>query len=584
MSEALFIVLLIFLLAAVFALVNFARKKESELKKEKEESQRRLYEVSILKEIGERAGYSLDVEQILQIISGSLHQFIDYSVVSYIVILPNKLKLSTHLEQSVDHGFLKNLKDRMIASLSALGDKKFDDIAVEELVSGAIIVDTIPQQVGSFFNIPLVIGGNLAGLLTVAHMEKGLYKEADMTILYKITNQASQAVSRLEEVVKIEQGKLNAMVESMGDGVLMVDEDYRIIVSNPAVRKMISFSPPVGETKDITIFDFIDALGGKFDIRGRLEEAIVRGSEHHSPRKLIGQTFFEVGVFPVRHIIFGSEKTFGAVVVFHDITQEVELEKVREEFTSMIVHELRSPLDGMRKIVELIVGGKIKKTSKEFAEYIKLVYQSSTSMLELVNDILDFSKLQAGKFEIHKEEASIKEIVENRIDFYKVSADNKKIKLTSVIDDDIPNMVSLDQRSVRQVINNLVSNSLKFTPEGGEIKILAFILQSDGNASKKMTDELNSLSAKIGLTDIKQPKSSLVVVVSDIGMGIPKDKMNDLFLKYKQVGSSPMYSEEKGTGLGLVIAKGIVESHGGIIGVVSVQNEGSSFYFTLPME
>jgi PAS domain-containing protein len=93
-----------------------------------------------------------------------------------------------------------------------------------------------------------------------------------MTILYKITNQASQAVSRLEDVVKMEKGKLNSMVESMGDGVLMVDTEYQVIVANPAVKQIIKWQ---GE-KSITIFDFVDALGGKFDIHGRLEEAIVK--------------------------------------------------------------------------------------------------------------------------------------------------------------------------------------------------------------------------------------------------------------------------------------------------------------------
>jgi len=255
----------------VFYFYFLFKKREREIIKEREESTRRIYELAILKELGERVGYSLDVEEILQIITGSLKQFIDYTAVGYIVVTPEKIKINTHLAKSVSHLFLKEMKDKMTDSLSALTDQTFDKFKLDEVVSGAIVIDEIKQNIGSLFNIPLVISGKVVGVLTVAHINKGLYKEDDMTILYKITNQASEAVTRLHEVVRIEKGKLNAMVESMQDGVLMVDMDYRVVVANPAIKKIIKFEV----TKDINIFDFIDTLGGKFDIHGRLEEALV---------------------------------------------------------------------------------------------------------------------------------------------------------------------------------------------------------------------------------------------------------------------------------------------------------------------
>lgn len=101
--------------------------------------------------------------------------------------------------------------------------------------------------------------------------------------------------------------------------------------------------------------------------------------------------------------MFVGLQIIGAVVVFHDITRDIELERVREEFTSMIVHELRSPLDGIKKMIELLFNGKVEPNSPEFKEYLGMTYQSSSTMLELVNDILDLSKLEAGKFEISKE-------------------------------------------------------------------------------------------------------------------------------------------------------------------------------------
>lgn len=563
-------VILPILLVLVFLVLYFyisLKKREKEISKEREETARRLYELAILKELGERVGYSLNVEEILQIITGSLRQFIDYTAVGYVVIAPEKLKVNIYIEKPISHIFLREMKEKMIASLSALTDKSLESAVLDEVVSGAIVVDELKQKIGSLFNIPIVIGGAVVGVLSVAHTNVGLYREEDMTILYKITAQASEAVSRLQEVVKMEKGKLNAMVESMRDGVLMVDTEYRIVVANPAIKKIIKFS---GD-KEINIFDFVDALGGKFDIHGRLEEALVNKNSFVSERINIDDSFFEIGVYPVLHFqTKGGDQILGAVVVFNDITHDIELEKVREEFTGMIVHELRSPLDNIKKIMELAVSGSTDKNSDQFREYLNMVHQSSSSMLELVNDILDLSKLQAGKFEVNKEKTNIREVIENRISFYKISADVKKISLKADFNNNLPEFCKFDPRAVKQILNNFLSNALKFTSQNGSILISAF--------AYKPGEPLPT-----NLAEIKIQTPSLCVVVSDTGISIPADNIKDLFHTFKQAKLNPVDKESKGTGLGLVIAKGIVEAHGGTIGVVSKEGVGTSFYFTIPL-
>lgn len=570
-------VLLVLIFFAVY-LYRSVRKTRKEIIKEREESTRRLYELAILKELGERTGYSLNVQEILQIITGSLRQLIDYTAVGYIVVTPEKIKVSTHLEQSVSHAFLSEMKERMIASLSALTDKTFDPSMIEEVVSGAIPIDEVKHSIGSFFNIPLVINGTVAGVLTIAHITPGLYKEEDMNILYKITGQASEAVSRLQEVVKIEKGKLNAMVESMGDGVLMVDPDFQVVVANPAIKKIIKFA---GD--NVSVFDFIDALGGKFDIKGKMEEAATKKVSYLSERISIDESFFEIGVYPVVHSsLKGEEKILGVVVVFRDVTRDIELEKVREEYTSMIVHELRSPLDNIKKIIELAISGSIETNSEQYKEYMNMVHQSSASMLELVNGILDLSKLQAGKFELSKEKTDIKEVIENRILFYKVSADGKKLSLTSSFSNSLPASCDFDPQAVRQILNNFISNAMKFTSQGGSVLVSAFAFKpgepipSDFDRSK--------ISVFPEPADIKTQAPSLCVVVSDTGIGISEDNLKSLFHTYKQVKLGHTDGENKGTGLGLVIAKGIAEAHGGTVGAISREGAGSSFFFTIPLQ
>lgn len=575
--------IIVFCLAAFSPAIYYWRlykRREEEISKEKESSTRRLYELAILKELGERVGYSLNVEEILQIITGSLRQFIEYTAVAYIVIKPEKLKINIHLEESVDNAFVDDMKKRMVASLSALSNNVYDISNLDETISGAIAVDSLTKNIGSYFNIPLVIGGQLAGILTIAHTREGLYKEADMTILYKITNQASQAVSRLEEVVKMEKGKLNSMVESMGDGVVMVDTEYQVIVANPAVKQIIKWS----SDRAITIFDFVDALGGKFDIHGRLEEAIVKKTPFISKRLEIDNRYFEIGVYPVAHGAAGGMQILGAVVVFHDITRDIELERVREEFTSMIVHELRSPLDNIKKIIELVVRGAVKEESKEFQEYMNMVHQNSSSMLELVNDILDLSKLQAGKFEIHKEKVSPRDIIDNRIAFYKLNADSKSVALNKVETASVPVELEIDERAVKQVLNNFLSNSLKFTSKNGSVWVTAFTLEPGKPVPQDVVEGIQHVGVPVfpKETDFKVSKNSFCVVVSDTGIGIPDASLETLFHTYKQATLSPD-KDSKGTGLGLVIAKGIIEAHGGNVGVVSVEGRGTSFFFTIPM-
>lgn len=556
------------------------RQAKFALQKREQDISRRMYELAILKELGDRIGYSLDVQQIIDIITSSLHQFIDYCAVSYMLLEPEAIIFKIHLERSVHRRFVTDIRDRMIGSLSALLDREFDKKSIKEILSGAIIIEELDEPVQSFFNIPLVIDEKVVGILTVADTKAGLYKEEEMTILYKIIQQASKAVTRLQGVVKTEQAKVNAMVESMEDGVVMTDADFRILVINPAAKRLIGLE----HKEDITIFDFIDNLGGKVDIRGRLEESVKLKKSFGSEKFLIKDKFFQAFVFPVKtNTVLSGEDVLGGVVIFHDVTKEMELERVREDFTSMIVHELRTPLDVIKKFSEILKKPGKKMDAASYKEYIQMIYQNSSGMLDLVNDILDIAKLQAGKFEIHVEPGNLAEIIENRIKFFDVSAGDRKIKLNSFISPHLPKVAMFDTSRIKEVLNNLISNALKFTKDSGTISILSFV----HDASVPVETELKKLKlvlpAPLPEDAFAKVPNSIVVVVSDSGAGIPKEQIGELFNKFKQLNNKEFVSNVKGTGLGLAIVKGIVEEHKGKIGVVSTVGVGSAFYFMLPL-
>lgn len=556
------------------------REAKLALQKREQDINRRMYELAILKELGDRVGYSLDVQQIIDIITSSLHQFIEYDAVSYMLLEPEAIIFKIHLERSVHRRFVTDVRDRMIGSLSALLDREFDKKSIKEILSGAIIIEELDEPVQSFFNIPLVIDEKVVGVLTVADKKAGLYKEEEMTILYKIIQQASKAVTRLQGVIKIEQAKVNAMVESMEDGVVMTDADFRILVINPAAKRVIGLE----HKEDITIFDFIDNLGGKVDIRGRLEESVKLKKSFGSEKFLIRDKFFQAFVFPVKtNAALSGQDVLGGVVIFHDVTKEMELERVREDFTSMIVHELRTPLDVIKKFSEILKKPGKKLDAQSYKEYIGMIYQNSSGMLNLVNDILDVAKLQSGKFEINAGPGDISEIINNRIKFFEISADDKKIKLESLVSPSVPKVLLFDTDRIKEVLNNLLSNALKFTKTNGIVSILAFTHNAGASIESEIKKLKFSLPAPLPEEIFSKLPNSLVVVVSHPDEGIPKEQIGELFNKFKQLNNKEFVSNVKGTGLGLAIVKGIIEGHKGKVGAISEVGIGSAFYFVLPL-
>ncbi len=570
--------ILLFVLSVSIGVFSYVRtrKFKKDLEKREGETKRKMYELSILKELGDRIGYSLNVQNIIDVITGSLHQFIEYSVVSYMFLSPEKIIFKVHLEKSISRRFIDDIKSRMIGSLSALLNVDFKKTRIEEILSGAVLAEEIDHPVNSFFNIPLVIAGKVVGVLTIADTKTGLYKEEEMTILYKITKQASQAVTKLQEVVRTEQMKLNAMMESMSEGVVMTDPDYRILVVNPAAKKAIGFDV----AKEVTVFDFVDKLSGKFDFKGKIEESVKLDKVFISNEVSLGDDFFQVIVSPVKNKDSNQkDEILGSVTIFRNITHEKEVEKMKQDFTSMIVHELRSPLDGVKKIIELMRTTKIKKEQQ--TNYFQMMHHSSSDMLELINNLLDVAKIESGKFQIFKEASNIKQVVSDRLLMYKVAAEDAKIKLVSDISKDVPDEVSFDSRTISQVLNNLLSNAIKFSAQGGKIVVRVLLHKQGQDVRKEAGDnEIEWFLGKSNFDFTKLP-DSLFIAVTNTGVGISPEGISQLFIKFSQIRN--VFTQTRGTGLGLAIVKSIVESHDGVVGVESEENKGATFYFTIPL-
>jgi signal transduction histidine kinase len=243
---------------------------------------------------------------------------------------------------------------------------------------------------------------------------------------------------------------------------------------------------------------------------------------------------------------------------------EAELERTKADFMAMLVHDLRSPLAGIKDVVEFI--RELETSKEQMVEdhfvLLRASQESAERMLQLINDLLDVSKYEAGKISLQKETASIVPIVQRVCKQMEFQYRQKQVKLISELSADLPKAL-IDPPKVAQVFMNLLSNALKFTRSGGTVTISA----------RPSTERLEG---EVG------QKKVLLVTVKDTGMGIAPEELPTLFERYKQA-SSARKARQKGTGLGLTICRLIVEAHGGRITAKSEVGKSTAFHFSIPV-
>ncbi len=231
-----------------------------------------------------------------------------------------------------------------------------------------------------------------------------------------------------------------------------------------------------------------------------------------------------------------------------------EIDKMKSDFISIVSHELRTPLTSIKAFAELIMI-KPRMTSEKRDKLLRIINNETDRLARLISDILDLTKIEAGKLSWHITRVSLNDIVQTSVAGIQSLADNKSIEIKVAM----PPTLSLlfgDRDRLIQVITNILSNSIKFTPQGGGIKISAIQESS--------------------------PKSQIVVTISDTGIGIPPTDLELIFEKFRRSGDVLTYNNQ-GTGLGLAISRQIVEYHGGVIWAESALGQGSIFTFTLPL-
>ena len=259
----------------------------------------------------------------------------------------------------------------------------------------------------------------------------------------------------------------------------------------------------------------------------------------------------------------------------------IETENKKEEFISMVAHELRTPLVPIKGYAEMLLRDEsLGELNEKQKKAIKAIYRNVRKQGSLVEDILDVYKLDLGKTTLSKKEITISNLFTNIINDSKSIAEEKQVSIVTEIKTKSTNTIYCDEKRIEQVFLNLIKNSIDFVPEKGGNIILK--VEDEKQEEEEKINNINN-SNKNNNDDAKNKTTRyMIFTVKDNGRGIPKDKVGNLFKKFYQIDTSAT-RKHSGTGLGLVICKGIVEAHGGKIWVDKNHNNGFSIKFTLPI-
>mgnify|MGYP005840645929 CR=1 FL=1 len=415
--------------------------------------------------------------------------------------------------------------------------------------------------------IPIQRTRQVMGALEVRFVDPVYYTPNEIQALDVLANQAAVALENIQLIEQIRAGRdqLQAILDSTREAMLLFDSAGRLLRANPAAEAMVGMSlePFVGRSvaawlRAVGVQRLEDLTGYTLrDLRGYVRSVSAQ------PLRMTQRQFDQVRGDKVRCIyetgtpvLDRDHRPVGWLIVWRDITDERELQMLRQEFTSMIVHDLRNPLTSIVSSLTMFEDLLAEETLDVdvFHDVLHVARNSTETMLNLVQTLLDISRLEQHTLALNCGRQSLAEVVDFACTSVLSLAMGADVALNSYIPEDFPD-VWLDEEKVHRILINLLDNALRHTPAGGEIRIEAAVLEGERQA---------------------------LIRVVDTGPGIPPEARSRIFEKFVQLEREALRGH-KGTGLGLTFCQLAVEAHGGRIWVEDGPEGGAAFCFTLPL-
>ncbi|MBC7473619.1 MAG: GAF domain-containing protein, partial [Candidatus Sericytochromatia bacterium] len=543
-------------------------------------------------------------------IASSFNTILDYDEAAKVII--EKIASSINVSQGYLISFEVDNYSKIIATVnenSLLNTKiEVTDALKQAIVSKDIVAYNYKNTRSRCLDlkyaliIPLFIKSKLIGLICLGEMsadKERIFTEHDIKLVQTIANQAvitlenAQLYNKLEDMVvertvelidsnkalqkqkeklEILSQRLQAIISSIPDGILVINKDNQILSSNPAFMNMLNFVSndiQIDSLIGLSLMKLITFISNNDDkniknLGNLLTQIVDKEEQENNDLDLVLENgtshYYKVLTAPVKitgesiHRIKSSvnEKN-NQVIVFHDVTKEKEIDKLKSDFIAVVSHELKTPVSAMMGFANLIEDGMSDDITDDQQDYLNKIQIQGERLIRLINDLLDFSKLEAGQMPLYLQLLDADEVITEIVETLRPLADEKSMTLRSNIEIDLP-PICIDPDKLKQILINLISNAIKFTPENTGL-----------------------IEAKVILD---QENKSLLFSVSDNGIGIPDRDKAKLFDRFYQVDNSST-RRYGGTGLGLAIVKKLVDLNNGQVWVDSKIGSGSTFYFTV---
>ncbi len=517
-------------------------------------------EVDVIKDLTQKLGLSINPLQIMDYLVLAIHKLYPDLIISHTELLveaerasrvvhvhsPFKLtdECNDDLKEKTLKGFKKlpkNIKSKV--KLKKWLDQDFD-LKVFKEKNAPKAECFVEDDLSIIFMVPGVITSSV----NISSMEKGAISENTKEAINIVFDNAKVMVGNVRDLVTSEHSRLEDLMESMTNGVLMFDVNGKVITANAAFTQMTGLPK-----EEIDLIDFLKFFkkNGKDFVSSVEEEVLEKGEVLHFDEIEMARFTYEIYIAPMRDY---QNKISGGVIVLHDITQMKAVDKMKTEFVSVASHQLRTPLTAMNWFIEMLLSEDAGKLTEMQKNYLDEVYRGSSRMVKLVNDLLNVSRLETGRLKIQPKSTDLVKFIKDIIDEAKPLSRKKGCKILFNKPKKI-SKISIDPSLMRQVVHNLITNAIKYSKD-------------------------KSCNIKVVL---KKRKNDYLVSVTDSGIGISKEEQGRLFDKFFRADAAVQMAAE-GTGLGLYIAKMVTEASGGKIWLDSVVGKGTTFYVTIPIK
>jgi len=409
------------------------------------------------------------------------------------------------------------------------------------------------QNWRAYVGIPLLHQEQSLGAMALIAREPRPSSAYDLALLTTLGQQVATSVAnaRLFQTTLYERSQLQALIKSSRDGIVFVGMNGRVLVINAPATQLLHLPGQPDEWLGRPLQEALTVLRvfAPKILRVALSEMRRIRTGDEPPNE--GE--YEAPPYTVHWLnlpVFTGNMPQGRLVMLRDVTDARAVERLREDMTHTMVHDLRNPLGNISASLEALTGGMLGPLPPDQFEVLNIAQSSAYRMVELVNAILDVSRLESGQMPLDRRAFSLADLVADMLQLQSTLAHEKNIHLESDVPPTLPPAWA-DTGLIGRVLQNLIGNAIKFTPSGGAIRV-----------SARMEE--------------KQQRSMILVAISDTGPGIPPEIQSRLFQKFvtgRQVG--------RGSGLGLAFCKLAVEAHSGRIWVESAPGSGATFTFSL---